>query len=230
MSKKLWFVVLVAVALVLTLSACQKSASKAPVATPTTAGNLPFPTPLPDDALKNVLAATQTAVALAKPAGQATSVPATPTTAAQVQQPTAKPNAATATPAPAQPTATAKPAVIVPTATPGHPATYTLHQGEFPFCIARRYNVSISTLLSLNGLNINSRPAVGTVLKLPADTGWDTGARSLIAHPATYTVKDGDTIYSIACAYGDVDPNALIVANSLQSPYTLTAGQSLQVP
>ena len=53
MSKNNWLVILVAVVLALTISACQKSASNAPVTTPTTTGNLPFPTPLPDNALKN---------------------------------------------------------------------------------------------------------------------------------------------------------------------------------
>jgi LysM repeat protein len=40
----------------------------------------------------------------------------------------------------------------------------------------------------------------------------------------------GDTIYTIACAFGDVDPNAIIVVNGLESPYTLTPGQVLQIP
>ena len=227
MSKKVWLVILVAVALVLVLSACQKSASNAPVTTPTATGNFPFPTPIPDDALKNIQAGTQTAVAaLTQPAGP---TPAGGAAATATQAPAATNPQPTATPVPVLPTAT-KPAVVVPTATPGHPSTYTLQKGEFPFCIARRYNVSISTLLSINGLTINSKPAVGTVLKLPADTGWDAGGRSLIAHPASYTVQSGDTIYTIACAYGDADPNAIIAANSLKAPYDLTAGQVLQIP
>lgn len=226
MSKKVWFAILVAVALVLTLSACQKSASNAPVTTPTATGNLPFPTPLPDNALNNVLAGTQTAVAMTPPSAE---TPIAGASATATKAPAATNPLPTATPVPVQPTAT-NTLVVVPTATPGHPATYTLQKGEFPFCIARRYNLSIASLLSLNGLTVDSKPAVGTVLKLPADTTWNTGSRSLIAHPATYTVKDGDTIYTIACAYGDADPNAIIVANNLTSPYTLTAGQTLQIP
>jgi LysM repeat protein len=225
MSKKVWLVILVALALVVALSACTKSASNAPVTTPTATGNFPFPTPIPDDALKNIQAGTQTAVAaMTQPAG---ATPAAPQGATAT--PAAVAVAATQTPVPVIPTAT-KPAVVFPTATPGHPASYTLQKGEFPFCIARRYNLSIASLLSLNGLNINSKPAVGTVLNLPANSSWDAGSRSLIAHPATYTVVSGDTIYSIACAYGDADPNAIITANSLKSPYDLTAGQVLQIP
>lgn len=228
MSKKVWLVILIAVALAVALSACQKSASNAPVTTPTATGNFPFPTPIPDDALKNVLAGTQTAVAMTKPGGPTPSATA-PAAVSLTKAPVATNPQATQTPVPVQPTAT-MPAVVVPTATPGHPSTYTLQKGEFPFCIARRYNLNIATVLSINGLNINSKPAVGAVLKLPAETGWDAGNRALIPHPATYTVIDGDTIYAVACAYGDADPNAIIAANSLKSPYDLTAGQSLQIP
>jgi LysM repeat protein len=226
MSKKGLLVIMVAMALILALSACQKSASNAPVTSPTAAGNLPFPTPIPDDALKNILSGTQTAVAMTtKPAGETpAAVVPTKAPAAAIPQP-----AATQTPLPVLPTAT-KPAVVVPTATPGHPSSYTLQKGEFPFCIARRYNLSIASLLSLNGLTADSKPAVGAVLKLPADTGWDTGSRALIAHPASYTVKDADTIYTIACAYGDVDPNMLLAANSLKSSDALTTGETLQIP
>lgn len=226
MSKKVWFAILVAVALMMALSACQKSASNAPVTTPTATGNQPFPTPLPNNAINNVMAGTQTAVAMTP---QLAETPLAGASATATQVPATTKPLPTATVVPAVPTAT-NTVVVVPSATPGHPATYTLQKGEFPFCIARRYNLSIASLLSLNGLTVDSKPAVGTVLNLPADTTWNTGPRSLKTHPATYTVVDGDTIYSIACAFGDADPNAIIAANNLKSPYTLTAGQTLQIP
>ena len=120
--------------------------------------------------------------------------------------------------------------IVVPSATPGRPATYTLQQGEFPFCIARRFNVDAGDLLSINGLNMNSHPAAGTVLTIPQSSTWSSGPRALIPHPTTYTVNAGDSIYSIACTFGDVDPNAIIYANALQSPYTLSSGQTLNIP
>jgi hypothetical protein len=43
-------------------------------------------------------------------------------------------------------------------------------------------------------------------------------------------VVAGDTIYTIACKYGDVDPNAIAQANSLQAPYDLSAGKVLHIP
>jgi LysM repeat protein len=228
MSKKMWIIFVVAMSVVLAISGCTRSASNAPV--PTATKGTVFPSPLPNDSVKNAQSGTQTAMALAKvptlgagtPSATLAQVQPTATTAPATQAVAA---ANTATPVP--PTATN---IVVPTATPGRPATYTLQQGEFPFCIARRFNVDAGTLLALNGLNVNSRPQVGYVLKIPQTGPWTNGARALIAHPATYTVQAGDTIYKIACAYGDVDPNAIILANGLKSPYTLSAGQTLQIP
>jgi LysM repeat protein len=230
MKNRLWMAFLILVILVTSLSACQKSASKSPVSTPTTNSNLPFPTPLPSSALGNVLASTQTAQALGNPTIEmAASATATPN-AGKTTGPTAA--APTATTAPVKPKATTIPPtmIVVPSATPGRPATYTLQQGEFPFCIARRFNVDAGDLLSVNGLNMNSFPAAGTVLTIPQTGAWSSGSRALKSHPTTYTVNAGDSIYSIACVFGDVDPNAIIYANALQSPYTLSAGQALNIP
>jgi LysM repeat protein len=232
MSKRIWIVIVVALSVILALSACQRSASKPPVTTATKSSGLPFPTPIPNDSLKTAQAGTQTAQALSNPTtepGVVVTETPVPTTGEGESAPTAVPP--TAEVVQPQPSAT-QPAVVVvvPSATPGRPATYTLQNGEFPFCIARRFNADVATLLAVNGLNINSRPPIGFVLKIPQTGVWSNGARALIAHPGSYTVKAGDTIYKIACNYGDVDPNAMIMANSLNSPYTLTAGQVLHIP
>jgi LysM repeat protein len=121
-------------------------------------------------------------------------------------------------------------AVTVPPPTPGVPATYTLQQGEFPYCIARRFNVNVGTLLSLNGLNSGSKPAAGFALKIPQDGVPFGSSRALHNHPTTYNVITNDTIYSVACYYGDVDPMVIAQVNNLQPPYTLTPGQSLNIP
>ncbi len=225
-------VLLITVILLSLVTACQKSASKSPasVSTPTSI----FPTPLPGSAIDNAMAGTQTAQALANPTNPAspldTAVPPTEdTSTANTSQPTVAP---TSPPVVIAPTATkAVPTAIpVPSATPGRPATYTLQSGEFPFCIARRFNVSAADLLAENGLDLNSHPAAGTTLNIPQTGAWDSGPRALIDHPTTYTVSAGETIYSIACAFGDVDPNSIAIANGLSSPYTLTPGQVLNIP
>jgi LysM repeat protein len=72
--------------------------------------------------------------------------------------------------------------------------------------------------------------AEGDVLKIPQNAAAFPGDRALKAHPAQYTVGAGDTIYSIACAYGDVSPEMIVAANALAAPYTLTSGSVLQIP
>ena len=110
------------------------------------------------------------------------------------------------------------------------PATYTLQKGEFPFCIARRFNLNQAELLALNGLTLDSKPGVGTTLKLPQTGNTFVTPRALKSHPTTYSVKSGDTLYTIACQFGDVSPDMIALANGLKEPYNLSSGQSLNIP
>ena len=45
--------------------------------------------------------------------------------------------------------------------------TYTLQAGEYPYCIARRFNVNPAELLNLNGLTSSSHVTPGRVLQIP---------------------------------------------------------------
>lgn len=128
----------------------------------------------------------------------------------------------------ADPTATPEPTIMVPTVT--RPAEYTLREGEFPFCIARRFNLDVASLLSLNNIGSNDLLPPGSTLQIPQTGTWDGENRSLNPHPTTHTVRAGETIYSIACFYGPVSPEAIIAVNQLEEPYQLTAGQSLSIP
>jgi LysM repeat protein len=112
------------------------------------------------------------------------------------------------------------------------PPTYSLERGEWPMCIARRYNLDPAALLSASGLNFESKPAIGYVLKLPQNTTWPEkfGSRTIRAHPADRTVVAGETLNTIACSYGDVDPSSIVSENNLEAPYKLSAGQVLHIP
>ncbi|MEA4908092.1 MAG: LysM peptidoglycan-binding domain-containing protein [Chloroflexi bacterium] len=205
----------VAMMLVVILSACQRPASQAPVSTPAGTEEFPFPVVTQEDVLKQIM--TQTAIAQTTPgaAGEGTNEVGggAPEVVATSEPPTAEPTAITyASP------------------TPGHPSTYVLQDGEFPYCIARRFNIDPVALLNANGWGVNTIVTPGTTVRIPDAGGWNAGSRSLMSHPTTYTVKSGDTIYKVACAFGDVDPNTIIAANGLESPYTLTAGATLQIP
>jgi len=140
----------------------------------------------------------------------------------------ATPGAATAAPAVA---ATPIPVSNAAAAPPGvRPASYTLQNGEFPYCIARRFNVDPDALLSMNGLSNADVLYPGKALSIP-QSGAFPGDRMLAAHPATYNVLSSDeTIYSVACKFGDVDPATIASANSLSVSAKLTAGQKLQIP
>jgi LysM repeat protein len=123
------------------------------------------------------------------------------------------------------------PVVIVASATPGRPASYTLMPGEFPYCIARRFNVNQDELLTLNGLTSAGLLQPGLNLNIPQTGDPFVGERSLHPHPSTYTVSSSeDTIYKVACYYGNIDPTQIIAANSLISPYTLHFNQTLNIP
>lgn len=121
----------------------------------------------------------------------------------------------------------------LPTSAPvgSRPASYTLQRGEFPYCIARRYDLNPQELLTRNGLTTAEayNLATGTVLTIP-QSGSFPGTRALRNHPAAYTVGSStETVYSIACLFGDVDPARIIEANGL-SGTTLTSGQQLNIP
>lgn len=223
---------LLAALLLIVSLACVRSIPN-PSATEATEGpSEGLPTDATDVMNQIYLFATQTAMG----PGGATSVPGTPaaqltpgaeatpaagetpvgaiTPEQQVSQPTPAP---TATPYPEPP-----PLVV--------PDTYTLQRGEFPFCIARRFNLDPAELLQINGISSYSVVQTGMVLRIPKTGNPFPGNRALQPHPAKYTVGGGDTIYTIACAFGDVDPDAIAYVNGLTAPYRLSVGQELQIP
>jgi len=245
--KKLTLILLVVLAL--TMSACTRAASTAPLATPSPDAN--FPQPVSTSNMNAIeMAGTQTAIAtsgLPMPTAavnaEAASATATGADANSTQvvviNPTFTPLAGSnptqlvSTPLPtitpqAQAENTAAAKTSVPSSNPG---TYTLHDGEFPYCLARRFNVDPIQLLTLNGLSANqSYYAPGKIITIPQSGAGFPGPRSLKAHPTSYTVRSGDTIYSIACGFGDVDPMSIANSNNLSGSYSLTVGSTIQIP
>ena len=109
--------------------------------------------------------------------------------------------------------------------------TYTTHLDEFPSCIARRLNVDQDELLSINNLSNGTYILPeGTILKIPQTGNSFIGVRALYTHPDYHVVAYGETIYSIACHYGDVDPMEIVTQNNLVPPYELRVGQVLRIP
>jgi LysM repeat protein len=239
----------------LLMGACERDLANAPVVTPTLIATGLFVSPFPS--VENPMAmieefAKQTAAAQTVAAGGVvvTGTPGTPISGATVTGTlttplagiTNTPGVSTSVSTPTNANAAATTAVVAPAVTnipPANstpvpagvrPASYTLQYGEFPYCIARRFNVDPEALLSASGLTSPDLYYPGLVLKIP-QSGAFPGERMLASHPATYIVGASDeTLYSIACKYGDVEPGALASANGLSTGATLSVGQQIKVP
>jgi LysM repeat protein len=237
-------VVFILVISMVMISACTQSLSSAPAATPTLLPPELFVSPLPS--VENPMAmieefAKQTSVAQTTVANGGTPVTPQPVAVGTVITPQAGTVIAPTVAAPSTPTnavpTTPAPAIATPsgpTTTPVpagvRPATYTLQNGEFPYCIARRFNVDPDALLSASGLTSPDLYYPGLKLTIP-QSGAFPGGRMLATHPTTYSVLSGDeTVYSVACKFGDVDPAAIASTNNISISAKLTAGQKLQIP
>lgn len=130
---------------------------------------------------------------------------------------------------PGAPEPTATPVVYIQPTPGGPPTSYTLAEGEYPFCIARRFDVNQNELLTLNNLTPDSFFYAGQELQIPQTGNPFDGERTLQAHPTTYQIKEGDTLNTIACYYGDVSPDMISLQNNLSTP-DLPAGEVLIIP
>jgi len=212
MKNKQFLVFFVVIIIALTLAACERSASTPPPdeTFPTLEGG----TSDPMEALESN--ATKTAAAQAPDSGEEKPDEGAETAPTSTPTPEDKPEEATPVP---------------PDKEYSVPDNYTLQKGEFPYCIARRFDISPGSLLAANGLTSSSVTYAGQTLKIPKDAGtFDAGPRELKSHPDKYTVQAGDTVYSIACIYGSVDPRAIEDHNGLSGAYTLNVGDVLDIP
>lgn len=222
MSRKIVIFFLIGFVSAIALSACVRSASKAPQGSPTAEFPLPGST---EDVFGQLSAfATQTAIAMN----------GSPTTQEPLEAPTESPSQEPSE-VPSQPTAV-PPATSQSQPTPQYtvkqrpvPKTYTLRKGEHPYCIARRFDVNPITMLQLSGLSTAGTYSTGTVLTIP-QSGNFPGDRSLKKHPTTYTVQSGDTLFTIACQFGDVWPEDIADANGIKLNANLKVGQELYIP
>lgn len=196
------------------LSACKLSASTPPPVTPTT--NL-------SEIAKQ---ATQTAVA------KTPQMEETETTDTEGGDPTGVPGETaappTSTPQPTNPPSTSEP---VEASTYAVPSSYTLHEGEFIYCLARRFDIHPDDLLNYNGLTRGAILYPGQTVEIPSQARAYPGQRSLQSHPTSYTVQESNaTPYSIACLFGDVDPRAIAEVNDIGVDQRLRVGQTIQIP
>lgn len=213
---------------------CERSyaESEESQATPTLDAGSEFPVTLPADMEGVFASGAQTSTAIAVASGA-------PSVDAATLVSTLDPAEATETPIPpADATAvdtvppTATNTALPPTESGTKPSTYTLKQGEFPYCIARRFNVSPSELLNLNGLTTAQAQVYnpGLTLQIPQGGAAFPSPRYLNDHPTSYTTPKIMTVYGVACYFGDVDPVAITNANTIPDLYNIPAGTTLSIP
>jgi LysM repeat protein len=222
----------------ITTSGCKWQYSTPPAATNTPLSQNFFTTPIAETPSMSDVELFGTGTALALTGSPVPGVASITPAGVTPQVATATPTPAVAIPTNAvgiTPTATI--AVVGPSATlmpsGSKPATYTLQAGEFPYCIARRFNVDPDELLAASGLTSAQADnlSTGTVLKIPQTGNPFPGNRMWHNHPDTYTVDfSSETIYSIACYYGDIDPALIAQTNGLSVNTSLTPSQKLTIP
>jgi hypothetical protein len=211
--KKTSLIILIAIIASLMFSACTMSASTPPPVTPTT--NL---SEIARQATETAIAKTPKAGDTQVPEETEMAVGESTATVAVVGEPTS-------TPEPIQDNGGSEVVTEYPV-----PDSYILHSGEFIFCLARRFNILPEDIMDYNGYVYGTLLFPGDTILLPPNGRAYIGDRALQYHPADYTVVYGDTLYSIACLYGDVDPRAIAAANDLDLDQALTPGTVLRIP
>jgi len=215
--KKPSLLLLIPLIAVLVLSGCVRKASTPPATTPKVIDVAN--TPLPVD--QQIFNATMTAQAIMQEFNMPTQI---------VQNPLGTPEVITQVPPTPIPVGTATPTPLPILQPMTKPTTWTVQSGETIYCLARRFDVDPGDMLAINNLYAGSMLNIGDVLEVPQTGSWPTDDRSLLAHPDVWNVSPGESVYMVACAYGDVWPEQIIQLNGLQEPYDLTGISTLQIP
>ncbi len=111
--------------------------------------------------------------------------------------------------------------------------TYTVKKGDNLYSIAKRYGVSVETILKDNGLK-NNNLAIGQILRIRTTPSTDVLVEECYGEDYTppredilYTVKKGDSLYSIAKNY-NTSVDSIKKKNNLTSN-NLAIGQQLKL-
>lgn len=107
---------------------------------------------------------------------------------------------------------------------PDSTINYTVKKGDSLYAIARVYKTTVQEIQKLNNLKSNTL-SIGQVLKIPENYVDDASAD--LPTYINYTVKKGDSLYSIAKKYG-ITTDTIIKDNALKNNL-LSIGQNLKI-
>ena len=116
-------------------------------------------------------------------------------------------------------------------ATPNSVGTYKVQEGDSLSAIAAQYGTTVEALVSANSLESANDIHVGEVLQVAGASSTTTNTSNTASSTSanTYTIKSGDSLYSIAEQYG-MKVSSLMSANGIYDVNTmLQVGQVLQV-
>jgi peptidoglycan endopeptidase LytE len=102
-------------------------------------------------------------------------------------------------------------------------ATVTVRSGETLSDIAARYDVSLDSLMRLNGIKDPDHVEIGSRLKVPGQ------AAAATAGPGRHRVSEGETLGEIAVKY-QVSSRDLIALNGLRNADHVELGETLKLP
>lgn len=103
--------------------------------------------------------------------------------------------------------------------------TYTVKAGDTLYSIAKKYNVTVDALAKANNITNYNLIRVGQVLVIPGTTPPPPPPATTVK----YTVKAGDTLYSIAAKY-KTTVTAIAKANNITNINLISVGQVLTIP
>ena len=110
--------------------------------------------------------------------------------------------------------------------------TYTVKAGDTLYGISRKFGMSLSQLISSNGISTSSIIRPGQTLRVVGGEASVTVVRTSTSTARTsggnYVVQSGDTLYSIARRSG-MSLNSLLTLNGLSQSSIIYPGQSLTV-
>ena len=109
---------------------------------------------------------------------------------------------------------------------------YTVKAGDTLYGISRKFGMSLSQLVSVNGISASSLIVPGQILRVAGGETISTVVKTTATTSRTsggnYLVQPGDTLYSIARRSG-MSLNSLLTLNGLSQSSVIYPGQSLTI-